>query len=133
MSIIGCQNARCYKHILELHNISADKRGKEGFCALSEVLFILFVLFCSVSHAVLPTFPNIFVHDSYTVRRHLKVGAASTNPIARNVIVTSKFILIYSSHLWSAPSIRTTEIRIRQPRKESCMYYIIIFNQDYSC
>ncbi len=39
---------------------------------------MIFVFFCSLFHAVVNKFPNIFVHDSYTVRAasdyHLRVG-----------------------------------------------------------
>ena len=36
---------------------------------------IFFVFFCSLLHAIdpiVPKFPNIFVHDSYTVWRHFE-------------------------------------------------------------
>ncbi len=59
-------------------------------------------------HAIIHKFCDIFVHDSYTVRAILKnvivtvqlvtiTWAGLTNQIARNVIVTSKFILINNS------------------------------------
>ncbi len=44
------------------------------------VLLIIFVFFCSLLHVIVPKFPNIFVHDSYTVRR----------AIMKNVIVTGQ-------------------------------------------
>ena len=56
-------------------------------------------IFYSLLHAIVHKFPNIFVHDSYTVRHHfekvqlLESWAASANQIARNIIVTSKVIL----------------------------------------
>ena len=39
---------------------------------VSEVLFMIFVFLCSILHAIVPKFPDIFVHDSYTVRRHFE-------------------------------------------------------------
>ncbi len=74
---------------------------------LGEVLFMIFLLFCSSLHDIAHTFPNIFAHDSYTIRRHfekcyshqaaidnhLRVQLHRPMQIARNVIATSKFIL----------------------------------------
>ncbi len=39
---------------------------------LSEILFMNFVFFCSLLHAIVPKFANIVVHDSYTVAAILK-------------------------------------------------------------
>ncbi len=60
-----------------------------------------FVSFCSLLHAIVPKFPDVVVHDSYTVLSRIKVlrslwaasnyhesRAATANQIARNVIVT---------------------------------------------
>ncbi len=40
--------------------------------ALSEVLFMIFVLFCSLLHVIVAKFANIVVQNSYTIRRLLK-------------------------------------------------------------
>ncbi len=71
-------------------NFASDKAG---FCktntlqvknftlkVLIEVLFMIFVFFYSLLHAIVHKFPNIFVHDSYTVRRHFE----------KNVLVTGQ-------------------------------------------
>ncbi len=50
---------------------------------LSEVLFMNFVIFCFLLHAIAPKFANIFIHDSYTVSRHFE-----------NVIVTGQPVTI---------------------------------------
>ena len=41
---------------------------------------MIFVFFYSLLHAIVHKFPNIFVHDSYTVRRHFE----------KNVLVTGQ-------------------------------------------
>ena len=50
-------------------------------------------VFLFLLHAILPKFVNIVVHDSHTT--------ASTNQIAKNVIVTLKFILNIDSKILS--------------------------------
>ena len=69
---------------------------------------MIFVFFCFL-------FPDIVVHDSNKVRRHFEnhvivtgqpvamaiwaeSRAASTNQSARNVVVTSTYLLIFYSH-----------------------------------
>ena len=71
---------------LELHNISADKRDKGGgggFCALSEVLFMIFVLFvlcCMQSYLHFPI-------SSFMIA--IRYGA-----ILKNVVVTGQSVTI---------------------------------------
>ncbi len=45
---------------------------------------MIFVLFCSLLHAIVRKFPHIFVHDRYMVGR----------PIEKNVIVTGQPVTI---------------------------------------
>ena len=50
---------------------------------LSEVLFINFVFF-SLLHAIVPEFPDIVVHDSYTVSRHFEKKCCAYWPASNN-------------------------------------------------
>ncbi len=45
---------------------------------LSAELFINFVFFCSLLHAIVTKFANTLVHDSCIVRRHLKKNCIVT-------------------------------------------------------
>jgi hypothetical protein len=44
---------------------------------LSEVFLMIFVFLCSLLHAIIPKFPNIFVDDSYCVRPNFEKSVPS--------------------------------------------------------
>ncbi len=48
---------------------------------LSEVPFINFIFFCSLLHAIVPKFPDIVVHDRYTVSRHFEKLLVTGQPV----------------------------------------------------